>query len=1313
MRRENLFATIRTEGGLLPADLLARIAEGDKTLEGLDPTGYHLAPGERLNEAVSRSWNRLLGAWENFATALAEAPESDRTATALTRNRWTQVLFQELGYGQLQTAKALAVDGKEYPVSHLWEAVLVHLVGARVDLDRRTSGVAGAARMSPHGLVQELLNRSDAHLWGFVSNGLRLRLLRDNVSLTRQAFVEFDLEAMLTGQAYADFVVLWLLCHQSRVEGDIPEKCLLECWSADAAQRGTRALDQLRGAVESAIATMGEGFLAHPANGDLRDRLRTGLLDRQNYYRQLLRLVYRLLFVSVAEARDVLNDPAANPTDKERYRRFYSLERIRELAETRRGGPHSDLWAQLQLLFRALGAYAGCPELALPSLGSFLWSADATPNLDNAQLANRHLLAAVRTLSSTQEGKVTRTVDYRNLGSEELGSVYESLLELHPEVNVDARTFSLSTASGHERKTTGSYYTPSSLIKELLDSALDPVLAEAAAAPDPEAAILNLKVLDPAVGSGHFLIAAGHRIARRLASIRTGDEEPSPNALRRAVRDVVGHCLHGIDINPMAVELCKVSLWMEAVEPGKPLSFLDHRIVLGNSLLGTTPRLLAEGLPDEAFKPLTGDDKATVSALRKRNAAERKSGQQVLGLAGGLAELARPLAAEVGAIDALPDDTFETLREKEQRYAALVASDASDRARLAADTWCAAFVIPKLPDRPAITDAVIRQIATAPEKADPIVLEVVRQTANRYRFLHMHLAFPHVFPVLQRSSVKGDTRRTWEPDEGGFQVVLGNPPWDRVKIQEKEFFAERSVEIASAPNAAARKRLIRELPDTDPLLHQSFVEAVREADGVGALLRASGRYPLCGRGDVNTYAVFSELGTQVLAIGGRLGIIVPSGIATDESTSRFFSSMLQADQLVSYFDFVNDRGLFPDVGHGNVKFCLLTLGSRGPSPARFSFFRHFPSELRDEENVLTLTAEDIWTLNPNTRTLPIFRQRQDLTILKRIYRRVPILVDDASQTNSWGVKYMSMFHMANDSSMFIDAATVGSIDTDQLVVLYEGKMINIWDHRWGENAQRMNEGRQSARLPSEALRRDPLRRCPSRYLVPRAALDARVPASVAWFLGFRDVCRSVDNRTLIPSVFPRAAAGHKLPVLLFDSDIPHCLIANLSSIPLDYCVRLKHNGTSLALYIVKQLPVLEPAQFTRVCPWDEGVSISEWIRPRVLELAYTSWDLSDFGVQLGYHGPPFIWSTDRRSYIDAELNACFFHLYGLDVRETEYMLDTFVGLSKFEKKTYGEFRTKRLIVDRFNEMARCVASREVYRSVLDPPPANASVAHSI
>ena len=703
------FTAITSEGGLLPSDFLSALSDPQSDIKGLDPVTYGLAPGERLGEQVNRSWNRLKGCWANFQGSIANKLPGEFTTTE-TRERWLLPLFHELDFGRLAASRPIEIDGKSYPVSHGWGSVPIHLVGTHLDLDRRTPGAIGAAKASPHSLVQQVLNASKEHVWGIISNGYTLRLLRDNVALTRISYVEWDLQTIFDGDLYPEFFLLWLVCHQSRFEAPEdgrPDQCWLEKWKKQAEEKGLRALENLRPGVAKAIEAIGAGLVSHKANNALRTKLSSGELSTQDFYRQILRIIYRMLFLFVAEDRGLLHPPLPGEEAgkdaisealraRRRYKEFYSIGRLRSLTLHRAGTPHPDLWQVFQLVTRKLGSDEGCPEIALPALGSFLWSQESTPDLNDCLLSNRHFLQAAHALAFVRDGNVRRAIDYKNLGSEELGSVYEGLLELHPIVNADAGTFELKTSAGHERKTSGSYYTPDSLVQCLLDSALEPVIAEAIKGKDGPAAaesLLKLKICDPAVGSGHFLIAAAHRLAKRVAAARTGEEEPSPEATREAIRDVIGRCLYGVDINPMAAELCRVSLWLEALEPGKPLSFLDHHIRVGNSLLGATPELIAAGLPDQAFKPIEGDDKKACAVLNKRNKAERKG----LGplFAQQDAETQSHLQRAAAALEELPDDRPEDIRAKELAFRRHEQTDDYRHKKQFADAWCAAFIIKK------------------------------------------------------------------------------------------------------------------------------------------------------------------------------------------------------------------------------------------------------------------------------------------------------------------------------------------------------------------------------------------------------------------------------------------------------------------------------------------------------------------------------------------------------------------------------------------------------------------------------------------
>lgn len=1296
--KDSAFATtIKTEGALLPADLLRRVQAGDRTLPALTPEAYHLPGGMRLNEAASRAWNALLGAWATFQEARARLPEGD-LGTTVTRERWLLPLFQELNYGRLQPRNAVELDGKSYAVSHGYGHAPIHLVGCNVDLDRRTRGVAGAASASPHSLVQELINRSDEHLWGVVSNGLRLRVLRDNKSLTRQAYLEFDLEAMLEGEQYSDFVLLYLLLHQSRLQSEKPEECVLEQWSREAAETGARALDSLRDGVERAITALGKGFL-RGGNAELKRRLQEAELSPQDYYRQLLRLVYRLLFLFVAEDRGLLHAPDAAPVARERHR-HYSTERLRELAAELRGGRHGDLYEALKVVMRALGS-GGEARLGLPELGGFLFAQRALPDLMDSSLPNAYLLQAVRALAYTETQGVRRPVDYKNLGSEELGSVYESLLELHPEVDATASDFELRTAAGNERKTTGSYYTPSSLISLLLDSALDPVIDEAMRgknAEEAEAALLDLKVVDPAVGSGHFLIAAAQRIAKRLAAVRTGDDEPGPKEVRHALRDVIGRCVYGVDVNEMSAELCKVALWMEALEPGKPLSYLEHRIRVGNSLLGTTSDLLEAGLPDEAFNPIEGDDRQYASGVKRRNREER-AGQ------GSLFDAARDdatteLAAAFAELAAMPADTPEQVRLKERAHAELLQNERLARERLAHDAWCAAFVWRKTEGAPPpITTGTVARLLRE-GALDDVRRDEVASLAARYGFFHWHLAFPEVFAS----------------GRDGFDVVLGNPPWERVKLQEKEWFATRDPAIANARNASERGRLIRALEASDPALYQAFLDDKRLAEGESHFARNSGRYPLTGRGDVNTYPLFAELGRTLMGRRGRVGVVLPSGIATDDTTKYYFQDVVESRSLRKLV-FFNNRVYFKDVGLNQKLFAVFVLSAEPTQSGDFVMASDVSTveEANSPDRCYTLTPEDIALLNPNTKTCPVFRTRRDAEITKAIYRRVPVLVNEETGENPWGISFMRMFDMSNDSGLF---RTRDQLEGDGFELqgnrfvrgkdvyfpLYEAKMMHQFDHRFAT----YTESGDTRDVTAEE-KADPAFVPLPRYWVVDQAARERIERrwTNPYLLCYRWITNSTNERTFISSLVPIAGVGNSAPVMLPSVAEPNLLavlLGNSSAFALDYVARQKTGGTNLTFGLAQQLAVLAPSAYS------EGDG--EFVGRRVAELVCTANDTASFLSDLGYQASRFTFDEDRRFWLRAELDALYFHLYGIERDDVDYIMETFPIVKRKDEQQYGCYRTKDAILEIYDEMARCREDGQEYQTRLNPPPAHPILAHS-
>jgi hypothetical protein len=420
------------------------------------------------------------------------------------------------------------------------------------------------------------------------------------------------------------------------------------------------------------------------------------------------------------------------------------------------------------------------------------------------------------------------------------------------------------------------------------------------------------------------------------------------------------------------------------------------------------------------------------------------------------------LSSAFGGLSATADESIATVHAKEEQYQGLLASAAYRKAKLLADAWCAAFVWRKTRDMvEPVTEDIFLTLARNPDSVEPATRAEIARLAGHYRFLHWHLAFPNVFRLPKPGDEPGNRQSGWT---GGFDVVLGNPPWERVKLQEKEWFATRRPDIAEAPNAAARRKKIATLKEEDPRLWAAWLEALREAEGESQLVRSSGRYPLCGRGDINTYSIFAETNRLILEATGRVGCIVPSGIATDDTTKFFFQDLIESQSLVSLYSFFEIRRVFLDTD-SRGSFCLLTLAGPGrpaKSGAEFVFFAHRVEDLWEDWRRFTLSAEEIALLNPNTRTCPVFRSKRDAELTKAIYRRVPVLIKEGpAEDNPWGIRFLAMLHMANDSGLFrtrermegdgwrLDGNVFRRGDETYLP-LYEAKMVHHFTHRFGD-----------------------------------------------------------------------------------------------------------------------------------------------------------------------------------------------------------------------------------------------------------------------
>ncbi|WP_225578484.1 N-6 DNA methylase [Rhodanobacter sp. 7MK24] len=1143
-----VYRAIRIEGGLLPAEELTRLTLlADPKATEQTEAQYRIAKGLKLRDEIARDFKIALNLWKDFQ---ALRQRQDVRAHEVTVREWLLPLLRDvLHFHDAAPCPAIERAGHHYAVGHAGSGGRVPLVFAGFDqpldsaMERfgETNPDTGKTRRrSPFMLAQEVLNAIDASLWAIVSNGLTLRILRDNASLTRPAYIEIDLEVLFTEELLADFSAFWLLAHTSRfgAADAPPNDCPWERWRAAGQQAGVTVRGKLRYQVAEALRALGTGFLSHPANGALRAALQSAQdgYDRQAFFEELLRLVYRLIFLATVEDRldrgtgeRLVFAPDASDEAKARYLFGYSLTWLRERAVRRsQHDRHADLWQALTITFGALGV--GEPSLGLPALGG-LFDADQCPCLDTAQLDNRHLLAAVFQLGWFRADGGLSRVNYRDMGPEELGSVYESLLELVPDLQglaspATARLAfvgddeSDASTKGNTRKLTGSYYTPDSLVQELIKSALEPVIAQAVKAnpEQPVQALLALTVCDPACGSGHFLLSAARRLADEVALHRAAAEReggaPTPADYRHALRDVVGRCIFGVDKNPMAIQLAKTALWLEAYSPDRPLSFVDHHLRVGDALLGVLdPKVLDDGIPDEAYTALSGDDKAVASALKKQNKADLKSWRQIAG--GDL--LTQPgLATQAISVETLNDDTPEHLAAKRQAWTmAQAQAQRSSFARLA-DTYLAAFLAPKLAGAGAtipLSGYLWGVLSGQAPKAE--VEEAVQALCRQHSAFHWWLAFPQVAAA------------------GGFSVMLGNPPWERIKLQEEEFFATRSPLVAMAKNKAERAQRIEWLsegvllhrvnPDlersegfTSPnraemALYAGFIAARRGAEAASLYAHDSRRYSLTGVGDVNTYALFAETFLQATAPSGRAGFIVPTGIATDESTKAYFEAVSQHRRLIALYSFENEEFVFPAVHHA-MKFALLTTaGTHGVDvPAQLVNFARQVDYLYDQRRRFSLRPEEFQLINPNTRTCPVFRSERDAELTKKLYRAAPVLIAEVQadedgellrpEVNPWGIRFQAMFHMSNDSGLFADAPA--SVGQPLRLPLYEAKLIHQFDHRW---ATYVDAGSGAAGQVATADVSDTQKCAPAFTVRPRYWVDerevlariARVPTRVA------------------------------------------------------------------------------------------------------------------------------------------------------------------------------------------------------------------------
>lgn len=1264
------FEALSIEGGLLSPEWLSKVAQLQAGTQA--EADYRIHRGLNLRDEIGRYWRIAQAHWADFKSG--REAKADAKATA---KRFVLALLRDaFGFTALTPVEPAILQERTYPIGYTTLGGRVPVVVSPADSGLDTLLLAfgdGARRRSAFGLAQEYLNAQEGALWGIASDGVALRIVRDNASLTRPAWIEADLQRIFTEDRYADFAALWLLCHETRFgrEGQPVTECALESWRSAGREEGTRAREHLRRGVEDALFALGQGFISHAENIPLRAELQNGTLPVKDFFSQLLRLVYRLIFLLTVEERGLLHPDGTSDATKALYANGYGLRRLRERSVRRSAHDRfADLWDATKIVCRGLAA--GEPRLGLPALAG-IFAANQCPALDGSKLENRALLLAMFKLAWLREDGSLARVNWRDMGPEELGSVYESLLELVPQIAKDGRQFAFATGGetkGNARKTTGSYYTPDSLVQVLLDTALEPVLADTIAKNPGNAveALLELSIVDPACGSGHFLLGAARRLAAHVARLQANGT-PSAAEYRHALRQVVGRCIFGVDLNPMAVELCKVGLWMEAVEPGLPLTFLNSHIQHGNALLGTTPELMAKGIPDVAWDPIEGDDKKTASTLKKRNKKYGVEAQDLMPFMKLPADTeAQTVTRAITELDAASDANVEALAKKEERWDGILGSSEYRHQKFVADAWCAAFVWPKQPGEltdAAPTNELWRQLRDGQGKAPALTMKTVGDLTDQYRFFHWHLQFPQVFT------------------KGGFDVILGNPPWDELSPDQREFFAKYRPDMRSLSREEQDCVVATLLAERS--IADAWAERLRSLYATIHFLKKTGRFTLyaagnLGKGDFNVYRMFVELALKGLRAGGYAAQLAPAGLYGGANASAIRKYMFDSNKLLLLLGCENaNKSFFPDV-HPQTWFALYVAKFAGRTDRfRVAFGCDHPKKASSSVSAaVELDADVIRKSSPDTYVIPNTRNASDIEIAARMERRHPAFIA------GWPLRhYQRELDMTKGSNLF-------TIDCAGLPV-YEGRMVTHFDHR----AKTYVSGHGNSAVWRERSFGDAEKDIVPQWYVLRADIPPRMAERVDRYrIGFGDVANPRNERSFMAALIPPGAiCGNTVPTIDFGWGnewmyLPWLAVAN--SFVVDALARKRLSSPHLKPYILDTLPFPRPSLEE---PWAQKVC------DLALKLTCTSPEMTAYWNAMAEKGlcevvpegtvpRSALLDEESRAIARAEIDAVVAReVYGLSSEELSDILETFPVLKKRDEKAFGAYRTKHLILESYDNLS--------------------------
>ena len=1209
-----------------------------------------------------------------------------------------------------------------------------------LSLDARDKGGKVQTR-TPHGQILRYLSTADVesegkNRWGILTNGRVWRLYDYRSRPRASGYFEADLGELLKADQEEGLHTFQLLFRrESFVRQQGATDTFLEAALAEGKRYEEKVAKDLSEVVFENVFPSLVKALAEGSGANLEEVRQAALI-----------LLYRLLFVLYAEDRGLL------PVNDTRYDDYGLRKRVRDEIAIRmaEGDTYSTVvtnyYDRLINLFKIVDK--GDPSIGLPPYNGGLFAVEAAPLLERVRISDATIAPMVYDLSHAEDSQGNRRfVNYRDMSVQQLGSIYERLLERNPVRTEDGQI--VIRPNPYARKDSGSFFTPQELVDLIIDRTLKPLAEERLRAfekkatqlksqrrpkakrkaelekLDPAEAVLNLKVLDPAMGSGHFLVTAvdflsdyiadlieyvpvvpewlnGDYVSpllERVSNIREeiiqrakeanwvlDETQLTDQAIIR--RMVIKRCIYGVDKNPLTVELAKVSLWLHSFTVGAPLSFLDHHLRCGDSLVGLRVT--------DATKEI-----------------DRLGGMY----AGSAIQAAENATAGMQKIEQMSDADVAEVRESAQLFRQVEAMTSELRGVL--DTLCGVLWLTarmKSKERTTLEVPLVgvlalkerrayKLMARGPDCIDdrdkirklsfwPMFEELwpkAKTIADNEGFLHWEVAFPGVW-------------RHWQNLRpiGGFDAVIGNPPWDRIKLQEKEWLAIREPELALMRPASARKDCIKKLRADGAPLGIEFDAAKDRAEKLGQLIRRSGHYPLLGKGDLNLYSLFVERAMDLIKPDGVVGLLTPSGICADKTRAEFFKSVSTKGRVGGLFDFGNKKKKFFKDVHASFKFCALIFGGekRQFDQTECAFFLHDTKTIADADRCFPLAPGDFARVNPNTGTAPVFRTRRDAEITRRIYERHPVLVDRSGggERKVWPVKYVRMFDMTNDSHLFRTDAQLKAEDFypvpgkrwkkgDELCLpLYEGKMVQAFDHRAASvvvnpvNLSRPAQPR-DATLEEHV---DPSWLPEPQFWVPSP--ECGWSSRSDWVLGFKEITAPTNVRTFIAALFPAVGFGNKVPIL--KSGKTNCnewlLAANLNAMPFDFVTRQKVQGQTLNLFIVEQLPVIAPADYNR--PFGKTTARA-LVRNHVLRLTYTAHDMAPFARDLGYKGEPFIWNEEERRHLRARLDALYFHLYGINRSDADYILSTFPIVKREDEAEFGRYRTRDLILAYMNALA--------------------------